>query len=111
MMEVNLKVPRNIVDVAKTMREMTRLGIGYHFDDDAIDCLATPYEGRHEAPPLTVKQAIRVQKIVDTMRAICDSKGIDIFDMLAQAEIEVESPWAMSWDVPNNVKEVYQCSR
>ena len=86
-------MPSTLQEVVSVLRSMAKYRITYHFDDDAVECLATAFEGRGHAPPLSIREAEYVQEIVNRMRTLCDAKGIDIFEMLMAAEAEIDNTW------------------
>lgn len=93
LIRIVLPMPATLHEVVATLRAMAKYRITYHFDDPAVECLATPFEGRRFPPPLTVEEAEYVQEIVNRMRMLCDAKGIDIFEMLMAAEAEIDNTW------------------
>ena len=101
-------MPATLPEVVVTLRAMAKYRITYHFDDDAVECLAEAFEGRGHAPPLTVAEAKYVQTIVDRMRTLCDAKGIDIFEMLMAAEAEIDNTWIENFTFTTvEVKELF----
>lgn len=84
-------MPATIQEVVQTIRVMSKLRISYHFDDCAVECLATRYDDT--VPPLAEFEAFHIQAVVDRMRTICDAKGIDIFEILLAAEAEQDNTW------------------
>lgn len=105
LVSVVFPMPATLQEVVKTIRLMSKIGITYHFDDSAVECLATRYD--QHVPLLAEFEAIHIQAVVDRMRTICDAKGYDIFDILIAAEVENDRGPEWARDIKPEIKELF----